>query len=259
MWPEFRDHCRERDVVFFATPTSFSALEELVRLGAPLLKNGSDYLLHIPLIEAMAGTGIPTILSTGMATYDEIDAAVQSFRAAGGTDLILLHCTSTYPAPAVDVHLRKIGALRESFGCLVGFSDHTDGIVAALGAVALGACFVEKHFTLDRSLPGPDHRFSSDPAQLAELVDAIRQIEASLGTAAIGPTTSELVGRRDYRLSCVAARELFPGEILVPEDVVFRRPGSGVSPGELPLLIGRALRRRVPPGTVLAQSDLEPR
>jgi N,N'-diacetyllegionaminate synthase len=256
-WPQLRDHCASRGVVFFSTPTGSDTLAQLVRLGVPLLKNGSDYLVHLPLIREMARSGIPTVLSAGMSTLDEIRAAVDAFRGAGGSKLILLHCTSSYPAPAEDVHLRKIPVLQEMFDCPVGFSDHTDGVVAALGAVALGGCFLEKHFTLDKNLPGPDHRFSADPDELHGLVAAVRTLEQSLGDSRIGPAPSERVGRRDYRLSCVAAHDLGAGNVLTEEDVAYRRPGNGVSPAAVGALLGRRLRVDVPAGRPLALEDVE--
>ena len=150
---ELRAHCDRREVIFFSTPTSEKGIQELLELGMSLLKNGSDYLVNLPLIRAMARTGLPTVISTGMATLDDVKDGVEAFRGAGGKDLILLHCTSSYPTPPEDVHLRKIGALSTAFDCVVGLSDHTEGTVAAIGAVALGACMIEKHFTLDRNLP----------------------------------------------------------------------------------------------------------
>lgn len=240
-WKELRDHCRERDVVFFATPTGETSLQQLVDLDVALMKNGSDYLVHLPMIRAMAASGVPTVLSTGMATLEEIDDAVEAFRDAGGHDLVLLHCTSSYPTPAAEVHLRKIPELVARFDVPVGLSDHTWGTVAAVGSVALGSCFLEKHFTLDKNLPGPDHRFSSDPEELRQLVSAVRTIEANLGESAIGPTPSEQAGRRDFRLSCVASRPLDVGHRLTRDDVVFRRPGTGLPPKEVDRLIGRVV------------------
>ncbi|OAI38762.1 hypothetical protein AYO39_00865 [Actinobacteria bacterium SCGC AG-212-D09] len=250
-WPELRDHCAERGVVFFSTPTSERSLETLVALGVPLLKNGSDYLGHLPLIRAMARTGITTVLSTGMATIEEVRTAVGAFREAGGGALVLLHCTSSYPTQAEDVNLRTIPTLAGEFGCPVGLSDHTDGLIAAVGAVALGASMIEKHFTLDRGLPGPDHRFSAGPDELRALVEAIRTTELSLGSAEIGPAVSEIRGRTEFRLSCVAATDLPAGHELTPDDIVFRRPGTGVPPGEMARLIGRRLLRDVSGGAVL--------
>jgi N,N'-diacetyllegionaminate synthase len=252
---ELREHCDQRGVIFFSTPTSESGIQDLINLGAPLLKNGSDYLVHLPLIRAMARSGLPTVISTGMADANDIKDAVEAFRGAGGKDLILLHCTSSYPTPPEDVHLRKIATLGAAVHCPVGLSDHTDGTVAAIGSVALGACMIEKHFTLDKNLPGPDHRFSADPAEFQMLVKSVRIMERSLGLSEIEPATSEQVGRRDYRLSCVAARALSAGHRLVASDIAFRRPGFGFPPKQLDTLIARELVRNVPRGQVFTAED----
>lgn len=252
-----KEHADARRVVFFSTPTSLETLADVTSLGVPVLKNGSDFLGHLPLIQAMAETGLPAILSTGMATLAEIDEAVRAFRERGNDQLILLHCTSAYPTPPGDVHLRKIPTLAQVFGCPTGLSDHTRGIVAALGAVALGACCIEKHFTLDRNLPGPDHWFSSDPEEFRELVMAIRMLERSLGESRIRPAESELEGRREYRLSCAAERPLEKGQLLEEKDIAFRRPGSGVPPSQMHYLIGRRLVRDVGHGHVFTPEDLE--
>src|SRR5262249_18286331 len=158
---ELKAHCDARNVVFHSTPTSVQGIQQLLSLGTPVLKNGSDYLPHLGLIRAMGETGLPTVISTGMATLAEVDDAVRGFQATGNAQLIILHCVSSYPTPADQVHLRKIPALAAAFECLIGFSDHTWDSVAATGAIALGACWIEKHFTLDKTLPGPDHRFSA--------------------------------------------------------------------------------------------------
>jgi N,N'-diacetyllegionaminate synthase len=252
---ELREHCDRRGVVFFSTPTSQKGVQDLIEVDTPLMKNGSDYLAHLPLIRAMARTGLPTVISTGMATFADVQDAVEAFHAAGGKDLILLHCTSSYPTPPEDVHLRKIGALSAAFDCAVGLSDHTDGIVAAIGSVALGACMIEKHFTLDKNLAGPDHRFSADPGEFRALVESVRVMEKSMGSVELNPAASEQRGRREYRLSCVAARELPAGHRLVDADIAFRRPGSGFAPKELDTLITRELVRTVLPGHVFSAED----
>jgi N-acetylneuraminate synthase/N,N'-diacetyllegionaminate synthase len=187
----------------------------------------------------------------------DIAEAVRTFREAGGKDLILLHCTSSYPTPATDVHLRKIPTLAATFGCPVGLSDHTRGLVAAVGAVALGACLIEKHFTLDKNLPGPDHWFSADPAEFGSLVEAVRTVEQDLGDSALGFTESERQGRADYRLSCVAARALDSGDRLEEADVSFHRPGTGLPPSLSDWLVGRRLRRAVEAGHVFGLEDVE--
>jgi len=250
---ELRRHADHRRLLFFATPTGASGLAELVQNRVPMLKNGSDYLVHLELVRAMAATGLPTVLSTGMATLAEIDDAVRAFRAAGGTDLILLHCTSSYPTPPQDVHLRKIPVLADAFDVPVGLSDHTEGSVAAVAAVALGACFIEKHFTLDHGLPGPDQRFSCDPDELRQLASAVRTVEQSLGQSAIVPTAGEDAARMGFRLSCVAATDLASGHRLTKADVAFRRPGSGLLPKHVDSLVGRRLSRAVRSGEVLGE------
>jgi N-acetylneuraminate synthase/N,N'-diacetyllegionaminate synthase len=252
---DLADHCRERGVAFISTPTSEAGVADLVRLGADAIKNGSDYLTHLPLIARMADCGLPVILSTGMATTEEIDDAVATFRRVRPDDLVLLHCTSSYPTPPPDVHLRKIAALRERYNVSVGLSDHTVGPTAAIGAVALGACVVEKHFTLDRTLPGPDHAFSVEPDDLRGLVAAVETARANLGDAKLGPTSGEQRGRRDFRLSCVAARDLSAGDVLTAADIVFRRPGTGFLPKEADQLVGRTVVVSIGRGHVLTRED----
>lgn len=247
--------CHRAGVTFFSTPTNPAGIRTAMQAGAPWLKNGSDYLGHLPLIRAMAKTGLPTLLSTGMATLAEIDDAVRAFRGAEGGELVLLVCTSSYPTPAADVHLRRIAAMRDAFGCPIGFSDHTEGIVAAVGAVALGACCIEKHFTLSRDLPGPDHRFSSEPAEFRRLVNAVREMEQSLGSPVLGFTEAELTGKAGFQLSCVAARELPAGRSLRAGDIAFRRPGSGLPPKAADWLRGRKLAHKVPRGHVFQPAD----
>jgi N,N'-diacetyllegionaminate synthase len=254
---ELREHCERRGVVFFSTPSSIDGVADLVRVGVPILKNSSDCLMHLPLIRAMARTGIPTVLSTGMAAVADTADAVRVFREAGGKELILLHCTSSYPTPASDVHLRKIPTLAATFGCPAGLSDHTRGIVAAVGAAALGACLIEKHFTLDKNLPGPDHWFSADPSEFRSLVEGVRTIEQSLGDPALGFTESERQARMDYRLSCVAARALNKGDTLDESDVAFHRPGTGFPPALSDWLVGRRLRHAVDAGHMFGLEDVE--
>ena len=250
-----KEYCDHVGILFFSTPTGTEGIEELVELGAPMIKNGSDFLVHLQLIEQMARTGIPTILSTGMATLAEIDDAVRAFREAGGTDLILLHCTSSYPAPIAEIHLRKIQTLSRVFDCPAGLSDHSEGVVAALGAAALGACFIEKHFTVDKALQGPDHRFSADPAELRALVSSVRALEMSLGSPRVGPTEAEKLGRRYFRLSCVAATDLYAGHVIEDQDVLFRRPGNGLPPKARAWLLGLQLSRNVNKGHPFVSED----
>lgn len=252
---ELKIYCDKRGISFHSTPTSKSGIKDLVEIGAPVLKNGSDYLTNLPLIRTMGITGLPVVLSTGMATLAEIDDAVRALRDTGNNQLILLHCTSSYPTPPEEVHLRKIPTMAKVFGCPVGFSDHTDGINAAIGAVTLGACWIEKHFTLDKNLPGPDHHFSSDPSEFQALVQAVRTIEKNLGESVIAPCPSEMLGRKDFRLSCVAARDLPIGHYLEESDVAFRRPGTGLPPKAQDWLVGRQLTQCVITGDVFTVTN----
>lgn len=240
--------CDAARVAFFSTPTSNAGVDALRAVGAAWLKNGSDYLGHLPLIRHMARSGLPTILSTGMATETEIAEAVEAFRGAGGSELVLLACTSAYPTPAADVHLRRIPELARRFACASGFSDHTAGWEAAVAAVCLGACMVEKHFTTDRTLPGPDQWFSSDPVEFAELVRRVRAAETMLGKADLRPATAELHARGEFRLSCTAVRDLSAGHVLTEADIVFRRPATGLRPAQIDLLLGQHLGRAVKKG-----------
>ena len=251
--------CDAAHVEFMSTPTGEDGIIVLKETGAAWLKNGSDYLGHLPLIRAMARSGIPTILSTGMATAGEISDAVGAFRGAGGRDLVLLACTSAYPTPSGCLDLRRISTLMREFGCPAGFSDHSTGWEAAVAATCVGACMVEKHFTTDRDLPGPDQWFSSDPAEFAELVRRVREAEKMLGSGDLRPTSAEMESRKNFRLSCTAARELKVGRCLQEADVCYRRPATGLPPGSIGLILGKALARTVAAGTPLSMEDFEPR
>ena len=233
--------CDSAGVEFFSTPTGCDGIEDLRETGAAWLKNGSDYLGHLPLIRAMARSGIPTILSTGMATEEEITEAVEAFRGEGGRHLVLLACTSAYPTPPDCLNLRRITTLARKFDCAAGFSDHSYGWEAAVVAVCHGACMVEKHFTTNRNLPGPDQWFSSSPTEFAELVRRVREAEMMLGCGDLRPTPAELQARENFRLSCTAAHDLPSGVVLKPEDIFFRRPASGLPPSKAELLLDHPL------------------
>ena len=250
-----RDACDRHGISFLSTPTSEEGVAALMALDAPALKNGSDYLGHLDLIMAMARTGRPTILSTGMATEEEVAEAVGAYRGAGGRDLVLLHCVSTYPTPVDQLNLRRMQSLAATFDCVVGFSDHSRGEMAALTAVALGAAVVEKHVTLRHDLPGPDHAFSAVPRELKTLIEGVRAVEEALGSAAITPADGEAEARANHRLSCVAASGLVAGHKLTRADVAFRRPGTGYRPALVATLIGRVLKCAAERGHVFHESD----
>ena len=247
--------CREAGMDWHSTPMDISGLDDLIALDAPVIKNGSDCLGHIPLIRAMGETGLPVVLATGMATLADVDEAVAALRETGNEQIILLHCTSQYPTPASEANLRRIATLASAFGTLVGFSDHTEGPYAAIAAVTFGACWIEKHFTLDRTLSGPDHRFSADPAELSELVRGVRYVEGALGDGTWRISANEAEGRRQHRLSCAAARDMEDGEIITTGDIAYMRPGTGLKPGLADMLVGRRLARSLQRGELFSLDE----
>jgi N-acetylneuraminate synthase/N,N'-diacetyllegionaminate synthase len=252
-----KTYCDEKGMTFFSTPTSKQGINDLLKLNVELLKNGSDLLVNLPLIQEMAKTKIPTIISTGMALVSEIDDAVRAFEEAGGKELMILHCTSSYPTPDEDVHLLKLGSLSKTFDYPVGFSDHTWGIEAGIAAVALGCFFIEKHFTLDKNLPGPDHRFSSDPAEFKQLVSGIRKTEKMLGSSKLGPTNSEIPGRIGFRLSCAAARDIEKVDELTEQDIIFIRPATGLHPKFYTDLVNKKSKITLKKGQFINLNDME--
>lgn len=256
MLADLKAYCDKKGVIFHSTPTGMEGLADLRNLGVAVLKNGSDYLQHIPLIKAMGESGLPTALSTGMATKAEIETAVNIFHSTGNKSLILLHCVSLYPTPPKNVNLRRMVSLGRAFNCSVGFSDHTSGNQAAIGAVALGACWIEKHFTVDRTFPGPDHRFSSDAIEFRELVNAIRVVEKQLGSADIEFTAEENSARQQFRLSCVALQNMQPGHILTMDDITFGRPGGGIPPMQASDLVGKLLTVALKKGQIIDEGNI---
>jgi len=235
--------CDDVGIEFCSTPTSQDGIDDLVAVGAPMIKNGSDYLTNQDLIRRMGETGLPGIISCGMASLSDIERAVAAFFDSGNEQLVLLHCTSSYPTVAEEVHLRKLQTLQHVFDVPCGFSDHTDGIIAACLSASMGACMIEKHFTLDKGLPGSDHRFSCDPEELSALVQGVRESEKMMGDGRIGLTKSEISNRDEYRLSCVARVGMEAGHVLTEADVAFKRPGTGIPPDGLPYMVGRTLKQ----------------
>jgi len=249
--------CNKRDVLFFSTATDTVARDMLLELGVPALKIGSDDLVHHPMLREFASKRKPLILSTGMSDLKEVRRAVAAIEESGGKDLVLLHCTSLYPTPDDQANILRVQTLQRKFECPVGFSDHTSGITAAAGAVALGACLVERHFTLDREMPGPDHRFSADPKTLKSLVDQIRTMERHRGCAEVAPTPDELEMRAIARRSIVAKAPIPAGEILKVEHFAYKRPGTGVPPMDAHLLVGRRTREQLAEGDLITLEVVE--
>ncbi|HDH00795.1 MAG TPA: NAD-dependent epimerase/dehydratase family protein, partial [Nitrospirae bacterium] len=255
--PELKKACDDLGIAFISTPTSEPGVNDLVALGVPFLKNGSDYLLHLPLLKHMGSTGIPVIISTGMGNESEIRDAVEAVHSGGGSPVILMHCTSSYPTETSEVNLNKIPALREVFGLPVGFSDHTIGSAAAIQAVTLGVSIFEKHFTLDHNLPGPDHEFSITPSELKEYVEDIHNAKKRMGQKSIEPALIEQTTRDELRLSIVIGSDLSAGHILEDQDFVFSKPGTGLPPKEAENIIGKKLVQDVAKGTPLRAEFIE--
>ena len=254
---ELMARCRERGILFLSSPFDEDSADFLEELGVPAFKIPSGELTNAPFLAHVARKGRPLIVSTGMATLEEVRAAVEVLRRAGDPPLALLHCVSSYPAAPADVNLRAMATLREAFATPVGFSDHTAGTEIALAAVALGASILEKHLTLDRTLPGPDHRASLQPDEWTAMVAALRRIEAALGDGRKRPAPSEEDAARVARKSLVAACDLPAGGVLRREHLAVRRPGTGLPPGRLESVLGRRLRRPLAAGAVLTEDVLE--
>jgi len=229
-------------------PTAVDFLEEM---GVPAHKVASFELVDIPLIEKMARTGKPLIMSTGMATIEEIDEAVATARRAGATQIALLKCNSAYPAPAQEMHLRTIPEIARRFEVPVGLSDHSLGMVAAVAAVALGACILEKHLTLSRAVPGPDSAFSLEPPEFRQMVDAVRETEASLGTVYFGASEKEQASRR-FRRSLFVVRDVKQGELFSAENVRSIRPGDGLHTRHLNEILGKRAACDIERGTPMS-------
>ena len=242
---ELRDRAGKHGLVFFSAPFDEASADALEALDVALYKVPSGEITNLPLLRHIAAKGRPIILSTGMATLEEVEQAVAAIRAAGDPPLALLHCLSAYPAPVEEVNLRAMDSLASRFGYPVGFSDHTLGIEIAVAAAARGAAIIEKHLTLDKTLPGPDHRASLDVAEFSAMVRAIRSVESALGDGVKRPMPSEADTRRVARKSLVAARALKAGERVAAGDLASKRPGTGISPAELPRVLGLRLTRDV--------------
>lgn len=240
----FRDLKAEAErlgLVFLSSPFDAPSARLLDGLGVGAFKLGSGELTNHPLLEELARMGRPLLLSTGMATLDEVEDAAEVLSRSGAPPVVWLHCVSSYPAPHDEVNLRAIETLRLALGGPVGMSDHSSGWEVALGAVALGACVIEKHFTLSRTLPGPDHRASLEPDELREMIGQIRRLESALGTGIKAPAPCEMSTREVARKSLVAARDLPAGARIGPADLKAKRPGTGLSPSLLSAVTGRVL------------------
>jgi N,N'-diacetyllegionaminate synthase len=250
-------YCQTRGILFMSTPFDEDSVDLLDELGVPVFKVGSGEITNWPFLEYIARKGKPIILSTGMSYLGEVDEAVRVIRDAGCNQLLLLHCVSSYPADPADANLRAMQTMSAAFQMPVGYSDHTLGIDVALAAVALGACVIEKHFTLNKNLPGPDHQASLEPHELTALVEGIRTVETALGHGHKRPAASEANTATVARRSLIAARDIASGTVLTEELIGIKRPGTGLPPAMYPYLIGRTVRTTIQADTLLTLEMLE--
>lgn len=252
------EHAFARGIIFFASPFDVPSVALLDEIGVPVVKIGSGDVTNLVLLRGVAALGRPVILSTGMSELSEVDDAVRELRAAGCVDLVLLQCTSSYPAPIDSANLRVIETLRDRYQVVVGYSDHTTGATTAVMAVALGSAIFEKHLTLNTSLPGPDHAASLDVAAFTAYVAAIHEAYAALGSRDKTVSNVELDVRRVARRSLVLTESLPRGTLLELSHLNAKRPADGLSPMRLDQIVGRRLARDVRVDVALQQDDLEP-
>lgn len=245
MHRELIAHCAARKIGFFSTGFDIESIDLLVSLGQDHFKIPSGEITNLPYLRHIGQLGKTIILSTGMATLGEIEAAIDALEQAGTprTKLTVLHCTTEYPAPMSEVNLRAMQNIRAIFGVAVGYSDHTTGIEVAIAAVAMGASIIEKHFTLDRNLPGPDHKASLEPEELKAMVAAIRNVEVALGDGIKRLTPSEAKNKPISRKSLVASRPIKLGDVFSVQNITAKRPGTGLSPMRWDEVMGRIAPR----------------
>jgi N,N'-diacetyllegionaminate synthase len=254
---KLRDYCNEKGIIFLSTPHSCKGDVDLVAELCSAIKVGSGDLTNIPILKHIAQKKTPVILSTGMAVIDEINEAVETIKKEGNNEIVLLHCTTNYPCSLENVNLKAINTLKKEFGLLVGYSDHTEGIIVSAMAVVLGACVIEKHFTLDKSLQGPDHKASLEPKELKELVKLIRETEKILGNGLKVPMESEKENTPIARKSIVAARDIKEGEMIKEDMLAIKRPGTGILPKHINEVVGRMAIKEIKKDSLLALSDLK--
>jgi N-acetylneuraminate synthase/N,N'-diacetyllegionaminate synthase len=244
-------YCDDQGITFLSTPFDLKSVDFLAGLGVVALKISSGDLTNDPLLRHVAAQKRPVILSTGMSDMDEVREALAVINAAGNAEVIVLQCVTNYPAAAEDINLRAMLSMQSAFDVNVGYSDHTLGIEIPLAAVALGACVIEKHFTLDKNFAGPDHRASLEPHEFKAMVEGIRKVEASLGDGRKVPAASEASNAAVARRSIVASRDISAGTVITPAEITFKRPGTGLPPRMADQVVGKTARVDVKAGTLL--------
>ena len=253
---ELKHYCDKKDIAFCSTPFSFKEVDMLEQLEVPFFKVASMDLNNLSFLEYIAKKKKPIILSTGMGSLAEIEIALNTIYKAGNNEVILLHCVSIYPPDDTIINLKNIVMLRETFGIPVGFSDHTIGISIPLAAIAIGAELIEKHFTLDKNLPGWDHKVSANPEEMEKIVKEGKRIVNALGSRKRIVSESEMEQRKSFRRSIVTKRNLKEGEIIKEDDLDFKRPGTGIHPDELKYVIDRKLKHDIAEDKTIFWEDL---
>lgn len=249
-------YCKKKKIVFLSTPFDNEAVDVLDGLNVPCFKIASFELVDIPLLKYVAKKNKPIILSTGMATLGEIEDAVSAIKNEGNDQIALLHCGIEYPPRWEDVHLLAMDTMKKAFPYPIGYSDHTLGITVPIAAVARGACIIEKHFTVDNSLVGPDHKFALNPQQLRTMVDEIRHTELCLGSFEKKPVEREMIHRRRGRRSLFACTNIFSGTVITSDMLAVLRPGIGLMPKFLEVVVGRLAKRDIPAHSPITWDDI---
>ena len=250
-------YAREKEIVFLSSSFDKGSVDLLDRLGLPAFKIASGEINNFPFLKCIATKGKPIILSTGMSTLKEVEEALNAIRNEGIEEIILLHCVSCYPARIENTNLKAMETLRQAFELPVGLSDHSLGIIVPIAAVALGACVIEKHFTLDKNLPGPDHRASLEPGELKEMVRVIRDIEKALGDGVKRPVAEEEEVKKVARRSIVARVDIPEGIIITQDVLALRRPGTGIEPKNLDMVIGKRTKRNIKSGELITFAEVQ--
>lgn len=244
MHEQLIDYCRQKGIMFLSTPFDTDSLYYLIRCGIGIIKISSGEITNYPFLREIGRTGKKVIISSGMSALDEVRDAVKALTENGSGGITVLHCNTEYPTPYADVNLRAMLTLKEKLGVDVGYSDHTKGIEVPIAAAALGASVIEKHFTLDKNMPGPDHKASLEPAELQAMVSAIRNIESALGNGRKEPSKSEKKNIAIARKSIVAKCDIETGEVFTEDNLTTKRPGTGISPMQWNQVVGRRAKRK---------------
>lgn len=254
---KLKDYCDERGIGFLSTAFDLPSVDYLHSIGMKLWKIPSGEITNLPLLIKIAELHEPIIMSTGMSELKEVGEAVKVLKEHGAGEITLLHCTTEYPAPYADVNLKAMETMKEAFGLPVGYSDHTKGIEIPTAAVALGACVIEKHFTLDRNMEGPDHKASLEPQELKAMVEAIRHTEVAIGDGVKRVSASELKNQDIARKSIIAAKAIRKGDVFTEDNVTTKRPGSGLNPMRWFELLGKTAKHDYEEDYLIEKDELD--